>query len=443
MKTTKRILASILTMVFLLGVFALEASAFVSQDDFLDRWNLESFHVFNAYGDGYTTYQYYPPELGGEWWSICMDSGLLTEEDDFTDLDERFTALQIRWLNDPHFLRVREASEIVWEKYNKLLDEMFGFPSFSDLLLERFDRETAQGGFFGGEPDSTYSNDKDYADAWVAMYEELSIPLDALQAKYDAQVAPVLTQAENRFAAVCEEYDKIAASLPGDVQDQYWDIWSDIVAYLQDGHQTPVDIIPTDYDNDDDYIAALARFYNDLLPILEEMEALLAPVVIDSDVGVIIEAPSGVLPTGATMTANEVALSSLSTISIGQGIAVKAYDIVIKAPDGTELHAFNSPIMVTIPVPLKADGGRYTLSEAQEKLRIVHVLDSAAERVDVVSFKDLDGDGFADVAEFQATHFSIYAFVEAELKWWEKLPIWIQWLLRIFAFGWIWMKPSA
>jgi len=24
--------------------------------------------------------------------------------------------------------------------------------------------------------------------------------------------------------------------------------------------------------------------------------------------------------------------------------------------------------------------------------------------------------------------------------WWLKLPAFVQWLLRIFAFGWIWMK---
>lgn len=28
----------------------------------------------------------------------------------------------------------------------------------------------------------------------------------------------------------------------------------------------------------------------------------------------------------------------------------------------------------------------------------------------------------------------------ATLKWWQRLPPWVQWILRILAFGWIWMK---
>jgi len=27
-----------------------------------------------------------------------------------------------------------------------------------------------------------------------------------------------------------------------------------------------------------------------------------------------------------------------------------------------------------------------------------------------------------------------------ELRWWEKLPAWLQWILRYICFGWIWMK---
>jgi len=29
---------------------------------------------------------------------------------------------------------------------------------------------------------------------------------------------------------------------------------------------------------------------------------------------------------------------------------------------------------------------------------------------------------------------------EPPLKWWQKQPNWIQWLLRYICFGWIWMK---
>ena len=49
----------------------------------------------------------------------------------------------------------------------------------------------------------------------------------------------------------------------------------------------------------------------------------------------------------------------------------------------------------------------------------------------------------------QVNSFSPFEIVEesestatttATQKWWEKLPNFVQWLLRIFAFGWIWMK---
>ncbi|MCL2106373.1 MAG: hypothetical protein FWH26_04840 [Oscillospiraceae bacterium] len=33
-------------------------------------------------------------------------------------------------------------------------------------------------------------------------------------------------------------------------------------------------------------------------------------------------------------------------------------------------------------------------------------------------------------------------FESVPLEWWEKLPVLIQWLLRIFAFGWAWMKTG-
>jgi hypothetical protein len=101
------------------------------------------------------------------------------------------------------------------------------------------------------------------------------------------------------------------------------------------------------------------------------------------------------------MNAEQVAPSSLSTIRVGRGQAIAAYDIRIKAPDGTELHGpFNPAITVTVPVPLKADGGKYTLNEAPTLLSIWHVLDEAAERITAVTYKDLDGDGYADVAVF-------------------------------------------
>ena len=31
-------------------------------------------------------------------------------------------------------------------------------------------------------------------------------------------------------------------------------------------------------------------------------------------------------------------------------------------------------------------------------------------------------------------------FVESDLKWWQKLPNWLQLILRYVFFGWIWMK---
>ena len=53
--------------------------------------------------------------------------------------------------------------------------------------------------------------------------------------------------------------------------------------------------------------------------------------------------------------------------------------------------------------------------------------------------------------KFYTNHFSDYALAAPEetgsgttttaaQKWWQKLPSFVQWLLRIFAFGWIWMK---
>ena len=48
--------------------------------------------------------------------------------------------------------------------------------------------------------------------------------------------------------------------------------------------------------------------------------------------------------------------------------------------------------------------------------------------------------------EFQTDHFSEYV-IECRvtppapvLKWWQKLAAWLQWILRWFCFGWIWMK---
>ena len=28
------------------------------------------------------------------------------------------------------------------------------------------------------------------------------------------------------------------------------------------------------------------------------------------------------------------------------------------------------------------------------------------------------------------------------LKWWQNLPAWLQWILRILLFGWIWMRQK-
>jgi len=62
-------------------------------------------------------------------------------------------------------------------------------------------------------------------------------------------------------------------------------------------------------------------------------------------------------------------------------------------------------------------------------------------------------DGNGRYIEFVTDHFSIYALVYeqqpsgggtadpgANLKWWQKLPDWLQWLLRVFCLGWLWMR---
>ena len=36
--------------------------------------------------------------------------------------------------------------------------------------------------------------------------------------------------------------------------------------------------------------------------------------------------------------------------------------------------------------------------------------------------------------------FEHYFTAAIEPRWWEKLPAWLQWILRYICFGWIWMK---
>jgi hypothetical protein len=47
-----------------------------------------------------------------------------------------------------------------------------------------------------------------------------------------------------------------------------------------------------------------------------------------------------------------------------------------------------------------------------------------------------------DVKAYDAdgNQISIQLIVPQPLKWWQKQPAWVQWILRYLCFGWIWMK---
>ena len=160
------------------------------------------------------------------------------------------------------------------------------------------------------------------------------------------------------------------------------------------------------------------------------------PAQLTSPQGVLVDDPNYLLPPGATLS-----VTAKNNIDSGvvSGNTIACWDITILKANGTPYTAYplSGKVELLLPVPSTYTGNINSLKVYHNGVAIPKA-DCTAVTIEGKQYIKVLVDSFSPFALVEEAGGG--TTTATTQKWWEKLPSFVQWLLRIFAFGWIWMK---
>lgn len=202
--------------------------------------------------------------------------------------------------------------------------------------------------------------------------------------------------------------------------------------YRENGHELPNYTTIRCYKDSFAHQAALSNG-NDII-LLDDSFTL-----VNTTTGVKLEYPANALPEGATMTVSAVSEGQLAELYQYANYFTKPvigftlYDIKLWH-EGAAIQP-SAPVKLYLPLPANFDPARF---------QVCYVNPADGMNPFVSMAYTIEG----NYAVVETDHFSLFGFVELgkdnkpprEPTNWRELPVWLQFILRWFFFGWIWMK---
>jgi hypothetical protein len=228
-----------------------------------------------------------------------------------------------------------------------------------------------------------------------------------------------------------------------DIFDPYYDDWYNLW-YGGPQWEEFVETVPFSLDSILAYYKARYDFYVELaaengkvMPPVPTYDPTEPPICLSSGGVTLTEPYYGVFPPGSSL---EVVLEGDVDTSIELGINnLAAYNIELKVNGVSYYGQLPAPVLVRLPLPPGVNGSN------SGNLKVYHLVGGEYIEMDIVNNFLIDG-----YIEFYTDSFSPFVIAlqagsntggaAGTLKWWEKLPSFWRWILKIFLFGWIWMK---